>query len=66
MAPGMDALGIALFGIGCLSIVVAYLVQKHVMNKGLARGGPRIMHPMGVMGGLVAVVGLVLIIRGLL
>lgn len=48
------------------SIVVAYLFQKHVINKGIARGGPRIMLPMGVMGGLLAVVGLVLVIRGLL
>ena len=66
VSPGMDALGIALFGIGCLSIVVAYLFQKHVINKGIARGGPRIMLPMGVMGALLAVVGLVLVIRGLL
>lgn len=62
----MDALGIALFGIGALSIVVAFLMQKYVVNKGIARGGPRIMLPMGVMGGLLAVVGLVLVIRGLL
>lgn len=48
------------------SIVVAYLFQKHVINKGIARGGPRIMLPMGVMGALLAVVGLVLVIRGLL
>lgn len=62
----IDTFGVSLFVIGCLSVVMAYLFQKHVINKGIARGGPRIMLPMGVMGALLAVVGLVLVIRGLL
>lgn len=39
---------------------------RRVINKGIARGGPRIMLPMGVMGALVAVAGLFQTIRGLL
>lgn len=62
----IDPFGVSLLAIGCLSVVMAYLFQKHVINKGIARGGPRIMLPMGVMGALLAVVGLVLVIRGLL
>lgn len=58
--------GVALLAVGSVSMVMAYLFQRHVINKGLVGGGPRIMLPMGVMGGLLAVVGLVLIIRGLL
>lgn len=62
----MDALGAILFGIGCLSIVVAYLVQKYVVSKMVTPGGSRIMLPMAVMGGMVALGGLVLVIRGLM
>lgn len=62
----IDPFGVPLLAIGCLSVVMAYLFQKHVINKGIARGGPRIMLPMGAMGALLAVVGLVLVIRGLL
>lgn len=62
----IDPFGVSLLAIGCLSVVMAYLFQKHVINKGIARGCPRIMLPMGVMGALLAVVGLVLVIRGLL
>ena len=62
----IDPFGVSLLAIDCLSVVMAYLFQKHVINKGIARGGPRIMLPMCVMGALLAVVGLVLVIRGLL
>lgn len=62
----IDPFGVSLLAIDCLLVVMAYLFQKHVINKGIARGGPRIMLPMGVMGALLAVVGLVLVIRGLL
>lgn len=62
----IDLFGVSLLAIGCLSVVMAYLFQKHVINKGIAAGGPRIMLPMGVMGALLAVVGLVFVIRGLL
>lgn len=39
----IDPFGVPLLAIGCLSVVMAYLFQKHVINKGIARGG--LAHP---------------------
>lgn len=62
----MNPLGLALAGIGILAIITALLVQRLI--KSVVRrsdgspGAPRIMLPMMVVGGLIAVAGVVLMV----